>query len=171
MIVHMPNINSKTIVSVFNDAELNTNLPTGSIRSGCIVAFKDTVPILKLPFVLILFSPNGILSSTSITSSALSFFHSPDACCSVSRFDGLCLFIFFYHAVKNGKWEPETYTRWCEGKVRKKEFIIIDITIVLWMWHCCVLLMWQINNVWCSISIHCFSVFITLCDAVFHIRK
>lgn len=96
MIVHTPNINSKTIVSVFNDAELNIKLPTGpgSIRSGCIVAFGDTVPILELSFVFIL--SNGILSSTSITSVALSFIHSLDACCSTSRFARLCLFQFLF---------------------------------------------------------------------------
>lgn len=131
MIVHMPNINSKTIVSVFNDATLNINLPTGSIRSGCIVAFKDTVPILELPFVLILFAWNGILSSTSITFSALSFFHFPDACCSVSRFDGLCFVLFFIFQSKTEN-ENQNQNQICreqekeKKKMGKKEFIIIE---------------------------------------------
>lgn len=49
MIVHMPNINSKTIVSVFNDVDSNRNRPSFKSAAVAVVvvvddAFSVTVP-------------------------------------------------------------------------------------------------------------------------------
>lgn len=103
MIVHMPNINSSTIVSVFSDVDSNVNFPTGSIPCERAVAFDVIVWIWELlSFVVALFVRSEMLSSMSITSFAPPFIRARDAvCCSVSRFFSLC----FSHS--NGKSKPE----------------------------------------------------------------
>lgn len=169
MIVHMPNINSSTIVSVFNDVDPNINFPPITLIASlgviaafvvvvAVVAFEFTVPKWLLSFVVALFALNGILSSMPITSLALSFIHSLDGSCSIPRSLSLCCFV---GSLQNGRVETRSSSEKQEKEnqmEKNHDRRMKDNTIVR---HSsgngfeCSFDVWKINNVGCSILSHC----------------
>lgn len=144
MIVHMPNINSSTIVSVFNDVDPNINFPPITLIASlgviaafvvvvAVVAFEFTVPKWLLSFVVALFALNGILSSMPITSLALSFIHSLDGSCSIPRSLSLCCFV---GSLQNGRVETRSSSEKQEKEIRCRKTMIEEWkTIQLWDIH------------------------------------